>query len=325
MFRLLNVLLCLSLYTSQLSCALSIANTPSHVINGSVSNLDRPEGISFSPSGDILAIANSHGYSITLYRRVGSSGVQYEKKPFLVVQDAALLSYPHDIEFSPCGKFLAVASRDNNSLVFFPVSGNNVSSKPHAIIKGATTHLNLPASVSFHPQTHTIGVANRAGTISLTFYKKNGEGLYGSTPLKEIHYDKLLAKNLSNPHAMAFSPDGKLFGVVHKRVCANSPGKSALAIWDVERMAPIFISEHGCECLHSLSFHPTGKYVAVTNEQKDVIIFERNGDTFAHCNTIKVEKKNHFEGPKGVAFTPCGNYIAFTTMEPAILFYPIKP
>lgn len=305
--------------------ALALSEEPVCVISGERSLLDRPEGVAFSHDGKCIAVASSDGYSVTLHPCTDERGGSFASEPSQILRDVNVLRYPHDLEFTPCGRFLAVASRDNNSIVFYQYHDGRVNPEPHFIHQHPTAHLNLPAGLSFRKDDEVMGIANRAGLVSLTFYDKIGEGRYATAPCCRITDDVLRGYDLSAPHAIAFAPDGRTFSVVHKRVCGNSPGKSALAVWDAAEMRPIFISWMDYECVHSISYHPSGKFIAVTNERADVMLFEETEPlVFRQCASIGVDRRGYFEGPKGVAFSPCGQFLAITTMWPGVLIYGVE-
>lgn len=293
--------------------------TPVCVIEGKQALLDRPEGIAFSPSGDLLVVANSDGGSVTVYPR--RSEGQYENVPSVVLSDPARLVYPHDLTFTSSGKFLGVACRDNKSVHIFKRQGEGF--ELFSSIQGSSSLLNLPAGLSFSPSEEVLGVSNRVG-YSLTFYRQQNEGRYELQPFFQIGEDLCRAYNLSSPHALDMAPDGQTIAVAHKKYCDHHLPFSAFAIWDLEKKIPIYIYPMGKECIHSISFHPSGNYLVTTNERKDVEIFEKMADnTFQLAASIPVDKQGQREGAKGAVFSPCGQYLAFTTMAPRVLIYKI--
>ena len=63
------------------------------------SRSERFEGVDFSASGDIVAIATSETNSVLLFRR-GADG-RFETTPYQTIGQApAGLKYPHDVSFS---------------------------------------------------------------------------------------------------------------------------------------------------------------------------------------------------------------------------------
>ena len=109
--------------------AMRISDKPITVIEGPQALLQRPEGLAFSPTGDYLAVSNSEGSSVTLYARKGAAGAKYDRAPEQTVHDPRLLNYVHDVQFSPCGTFLSVVSRNYHSLVFYKRRGDRFAKK----------------------------------------------------------------------------------------------------------------------------------------------------------------------------------------------------
>jgi len=303
---------------------LKISDAPVCTIEGSTSCLQRPEGIAFSPTGDLLAIANSDSDSITLYNRIADDVAIYETTPFAVLTDGTRRDYLHDVDFTPCGQFVAAANRNSLSVIFFKREGNTFKSTPHRILEGKNTKLSRPAGLSFSPSGKLLGVANRWGSDSLTFYKQTSHGTYNPNPSKIVKANLLRKFDLSEPHALVFAPDKKTFATIHKRFRKTSLGKSALVIWDTAQMYPEFILPLGYEFYHSISFHPSGEYLAITKEKENVVIFKKSQkNTFELCTEIPVDGEGRKETCKGVAFSACGNYIGFTSTKPAIFIYEI--
>ena len=313
----------LILFVAPLSAGLTISNEPVCIIQGDESGVNRPEGIAFSPSGDCLAVANSAGYSVTVYRRTEDENPIYSTTPTVHFQDSSVLRYPHSVEFTPDGKHLAVASRDNHSVVLYKRNFSAICSfemTPAAILRGFG--MNLPAGVSFSADADVMGVANRAGNQPLTFYRRYNGPVYYDQPFHSISREEVNQLGMSMAHDLAFSPLGDSFTTLHKPYCRNSPGSSGFITYDnqfnIQSMSP-----HGIECLHSISYHPSGNYLAISHEREEVLIFEKNGSEFVQIASIPIEKGESIEGAKGVAFSPRGDALAVTTMLQTILIFEI--
>jgi hypothetical protein len=75
---------CLMLITGEGNGSLVVDSAPTTVIGEEDYELDRPEGVAFSPSGEYVAVANALVDKVTFYRRIGDQGSAYEKRaPFL--------------------------------------------------------------------------------------------------------------------------------------------------------------------------------------------------------------------------------------------------
>ena len=323
----LGVLLLFS-SASTLFADLSISLVPTMTIEGEDSQLERPEGFRFSPSGDCIAVTNSEGDSITFYRRKGNRGCEFETSPACVIHNADVLCYPHDLAFSSSGLYIVVASRDNDSIVFFKresLDDLNFSETPYAIIKGLRSKLNVPAGVSFSPDDRLLAVANRKDGGLVTFYRLIDETTftYTSDPIYEIPASVFLDHGINACHDLAFSPDGKSLAIVHKKYDIGFDGKSALMIFEIAEMPngeischPSFIHSTGFGCLHSVSYHPSGDYLAISSENDKVWIFkkEKESNTFSLYTTIFIDKRGNATEVKGVDFSPSEECMAITTV-----------
>ena len=197
--------------------------------------------------------------------------------------------------------------------------------KPFQIQRHLACKLNLPTGVSYSMTGEMLGVANRLGQYSITFYRINNHRC-ASAPFNVISAKELLAHDLATAHDITFSPDNQTVAVTCKPVCHDSPGQTGLIIYDYrgKRFTPVFIRHFGNECLHSISYHPSGKYLSVTHAEQDVWILERqaSGD-WNKILSIPIDKRGKKEGAKGVAFSPTGDCLAISTMAPMILIYAI--
>lgn len=146
--------------------------TPTSIIKGRKSNLNRPEGIAFSPTSDCIAIANAHANSVCFYKRANSNDLVYESIPFFIINgSASRLKYPHDLSFSPDGRHLAVANRHGNRVTIYKKNPNDCyfNRKPIAVLKGAGSRIACPNAVKYAPAGNICAVANIEGN-TVTFF-----------------------------------------------------------------------------------------------------------------------------------------------------------
>src|SRR5258705_12191585 len=74
--------------------------------------MQRCEGIAFSSSGNILAVATAESNGILMFRKTADGS--FEDTPFWTLEGSRSgLRYPHDLSFAQCGdtELLAVAQR----------------------------------------------------------------------------------------------------------------------------------------------------------------------------------------------------------------------
>ncbi|NGX39441.1 MAG: hypothetical protein KR126chlam1_00770 [Chlamydiae bacterium] len=318
---------------------LFVNETPVTIIQGPQSSLNRPEGASFSPSGNCLVIANSSGCSLTFYKRIGDSGGKYEIAPSFVIKDSKLLNYAHDVAFSPCGQYVVAACRESNTLACYKrKKGSEIAfiRRPHWLIEGFhKAKLHKPTSIAFSPCGQIIAVANRMGNYSTNFYAQipGGDFQFDPVPFQTITAEELAKHNVSASHGLAFTPDGNHLATMHKSWWQTPSGESAFTFADKESLGDMTchfslsnVELYGCTCLHSIAFHPSGKYLAATHESGDVIIFEKvaASNEYVSMTSISIDKRGKHEGPKGIAFSPCGRYLAVTTVANFVLIYEVE-
>lgn len=315
-----------------LEAGLEVSKNPVTLIGGVKSGLSRPEGVDFSPNGDSIVVSNTDEYSVTLYRRIGVSGSEYETVPFKTIKDPRYLKYPHDVAFSRNGDFFAAAGRNSHTIAFYRKKGEEFEKNLYHKIRGPKSYLNLPSGISFSPTDNLIAVTNRLGPSTICFYEQlSKEGYYNQSPVFEITEEMLKPYDLSAAHGVSFSQDGNTVALVHKKPYGDSVGRSAIVILekDLEQEKVVFavssIIDFGDECLHSISIHPSGEYIALAHEREDIMIFRKDIEThiFTPYRTISVDKKGNLEGPKGVAFSRQGDSLAITTVESAVLIYKV--
>lgn len=311
---------------------LTVDNIPITVMNDKFSELNRPEGVTFTPSGDYIATANLFSNMVTFYKRIGDHGAVYETTPaFSIKGKKSKLDHPHDLAFSPDGCHLAVANRQGNSITIY--AKNHIKgiydSVPIAVIRGKSSQLVAPSSVKYCPVNNMITVAN-TGNHSITFYCYNGD-VYDQTPYQTI---RDTPKVLSIINSLDFSMDGELLAttildthsvLIYQRI----PGSGNL--YTPQPVQIIQGPDTNLCYPHSVSFHPTKNYLVVSNAQgrKNINIYQKitggfPGYSFAPELTLEVtqmynestihllEQLRQKGGCKGVSFSPDGTSLAVT-------------
>ena len=314
-----------------------VSKSPNTRIGGATSKLVRPEAVAFTASGDLMAVANSAGHAITIYKKKDGTATEYHNAPCSIIQTKEFLNYVHDISFSPDEKNLVAASREGHTLTLFERNTAYpyvFGPEPFWTFWGKDSGLGFPASVAFDPSGDYLAVCNRANGRGISVYKKlpSSPGLFDPKPVQVITEEQLAQEGLAACHGLAFSPDGKHLAVTHKRFHKNSKaqGVSGLALFNWSPAAieplnptPALFLAYPCACLHSLAFHPSGILLAVTNEVEDVTIYEleKSPLSLTRIASIPIDRKGNKEGPKGVGFTADGKKIAVTTASDEVLFF----
>lgn len=309
---------------------LEIGNTPTTIIRDSLSELDRPEGVAFSPSGEYVATANSLINTITFYKRIGDSGSVYETTPaFSIKGQESKLNYPHDIAFSPDGKHVAVANRFGNSINIYKRNDTDgqYDNTPIAVIK--RKGLKYPDSIRYSPKDNVIAAVSLGNSI-ISFYRYKDD-VYDRVPYQTIQDtpDILLV-----PDGLDFSTDGELLAVtshdahtvlIYQRISGSEGMYTSKPVEIIQGPDTNF------HYPHSVSFHPTNNYLAVSCSEglKNINIFKKTSDDFPcfgskpflsleitqmydESTICLLTQLNQEGGCKGVSFSPDGTCLAIT-------------
>lgn len=311
---------------------------PTKSMGGTKSDLFRPEGVAFTQTGNLMAICNSEGNSVTVYKKREGTRAVYYNQPCCKIMDPVDLNYVHDVAFSPCGTLLAAAAREGQSVAIFEQCKGQIGTfetKALLTMKGPECQLGFPSGIAFHPSGDWFAVVNRGGGSGITLYpnhKGPSRKSFESVPFQSITETDLLAHNLAAPHGLAFSQDGTWLIVTHKQFFKTDhpEGNSAISIFRCRTQSDIGLDPEPCgifsyeqACVHSVAFHPDGEIVAVTNEAADIDIlrWEEKKNSFQKIRVIPILRGMMEEGPKGISFTSDGQQLAVTTVLNQVLFY----
>ncbi len=322
-----------------------VDQNPVGVIQGIDSLIRHPEGIAFSPSGDLVAIANSEGGNILFFLSSDCCISSSQVSPIYVIDGLnSPLGYPHDLSFSPDGEHLAVACRGNNRIMIYKrnIGNDFYEQEPFVVIEG--NQLQLPGinAVKYSPTGNCLGVCDVAGH-QIAFFLYNND-TYESLPYQVIQAPEDI---LYQPDGLAFSSDGRLLAV-------TSHGTHSLLIFEKTSSSEGKYSASPVEILkgeetnfcftHSVCFHPLDDTLAVSSAggRKTLSLFKKVSDTVPRYSivpsqtfeiynpeTIHLQQYNKEEGGvKGVAFSPDGKILGLCAQDmgdplKSILFYTI--
>lgn len=300
-----NIVVALA-YLMMLVCkghaSLTVDKIPATIMKDRSSELDRPEGISFSPNREYIATANSHNNTITFYKRIEEN--VYETVPAFSIQgNESKLDFPHDLAFSPDGRHLAVANRQGNSITIY--SNINSNNTPLAVIQ-----IVAPNSVKYSPNNDFIAVAN---SHTITFHRIHGD-IYDQTP-----YQMIKSSERSVLNSLDFSKDGEFLAIAaidtHSVIIYQKNSDSYTHVQTLQQNL----------CYpHSVSFHPSGDYLVVSNAQgrKNVNFFVKGSSKpiltleitqmYEESTIHLIDQLHRRGGCKGVAFSSDGTCLAVT-------------
>ncbi len=178
------------------------------------SKLHGLEGIAFSSTGNILAVAAAHSDTIFLFRRKANR--QFEAAPYGSISGPeSRLKYPHDVSFARSGsaELLAVAQRGGSIAIFQKNEvDENYGPAPIFEICGAKTRLRFSDGVAFVPPNNDHLAACNLETGAITFYRQFSSSpvRFSLEPVIELRH-----KSLASPDGLEFSRCGKWLAVAN--------------------------------------------------------------------------------------------------------------
>jgi DNA-binding beta-propeller fold protein YncE len=232
-------------------------------------DLQRFEGIAFSSSGNVIAVATADTNTVYLYRR--KTNGRFEDAPYCTISGPSTgLNYPHDVSFSPLGdtELLAVAQRRGAITIYEKNRANDhYGPDPVFEICGPKTKLNFSDGVAFVPPKNDYLAACNLEIGSISFYRRNFLTPVGFElePVFELKHP-----SLSSPDGLAFSQCGSWLAVANH-------GNHSVSIFQRRKSflfgnklrygpAPVtVIRDPGLSHPHSVAFTPETNHLAVTN------------------------------------------------------------
>jgi DNA-binding beta-propeller fold protein YncE len=311
--------------------------------NGSVqhlappNNLQRFEGIAFSPCGNKLGVATADTNTIFLFRRKPDGG--FEDAPYSsIAGPGSRLNYPHDLSFSSTGNrdLIAVAQRSGSICIYERDARNDsYGSEPVFEITGASTGLNFSDGVAFVPPDNEYVAVCNALIHKLTFYRKApGPGIaFTSEPAFELQH-----RSINTPDGLAFTDCGRWLAVANH-------GNHTVSIHErrgdgeYKARASTIIRDGGLRYPHSVAFTPKTNHLVVTSAGANYFsVYESVrgwfGTRWSRSPVLRqivgpddvfqeVNSRNKQEGgPKGVAVHK--NHIAVCSPEHGIRIYSFR-
>jgi 6-phosphogluconolactonase (cycloisomerase 2 family) len=282
----------------------------------------------------MIGVSNSEGHSVGFYSAMDKSGQAWSATPCGVISNTDCLHYIHDAVLSPCGSYIATVAREAHSMTAFKPPGTadaSGDSEPLWCFKGPESGLNFPTGIAIHPSGDFIAVANRI-RLGISLYRRSGDkGRFEVKPFQFITEQDGYRFDLSSPHGLDFSPDGKFLVVTHKRfrTWGNAGGgQSGLAVYRWQETpdphldsVPVAIERYGDAELHSVSVHPSGDLIGVSDEGMGVDIFRFSAQQGSLSKVATFPLFRIGSSVKGLGFTRDGKQFAVTCDLDEILFF----
>lgn len=179
------------------------------------SDLQRFEGISFSSTGNIIAVASSDTDTVFLFRRKPNG--LFEDTPYWSLSGPqSHLDYPHDVSFSLSGttELLAVAQRRGAITIYEKnQADDNYGLDPIFEICGPEAHLNHSDGVAFVPPNNDFLAACNLLNDTISFYRRTSSRSQISFTVEPVF--ELRHHSLAHPDGIAFSRCGTWLAVAN--------------------------------------------------------------------------------------------------------------
>jgi WD40 repeat protein len=305
-------------------------------------NLQRFEGIAFSPSGNIIGIATSDTNTIFLFRRKPDG--LFEDTPYSSINGpGSRLNYPHDLSFALSGntELLAVAQRAGSISIYEKnKTSDHYGTDPVFEICGPETRLNYSDGVAFVSPDNDYLAACNLESSRITFYRKIPGSPIGFK-LKPVFE---LKRGLSGPDGLGFSQCGKWLAVANHGNHTVSIYRRRERIFSRRKIKygprPVTIIEDpGLRHPHSVAFTPKTNHLVVTNAGANYFsVYQPKGHgtemrwsqspvlqkTVGPDHIFKeVNARNKMEGgPKGIAIHE--NSLAICSPEHGVKIYSFR-
>src|SRR5258708_4862461 len=244
-------------------------------VDDSVQQLSPPnraqrfEGIAFSPSGNVIAVATADTNTVFLFRRK-QSGL-FEDAPYWSIDGPrSRLSYPHDVSFALSGENeqLAVAQR-GGAIAIYEKNRTNETYGPDPLFEicGPTTKLNFSDGVAFVPPDNDYLAARNLASGTISFYRRrpHSPGGFDLEPTFELKH-----RSLSSPDGLAFSQCGSWLAIANHgnhsiSIFARRKGVLSKGRLRYGPEPTTIIKEPGLRHPHSVAFTPETNHLVVTS------------------------------------------------------------
>jgi DNA-binding beta-propeller fold protein YncE len=232
-------------------------------------HLQRSEGIAFSSSGNVLAVATADTDTVFLFRREANG--RFGSTPYWSISGPGSgLDYPHDVSFASSGndELLAVAQRGGSIAIYRKgQSDESYGPQPTFEICGPETKLEYSDGVAFVPPHNDYLAACNLEAATICFYRKTSSSpvRFDLRPVAELRHE-----SLAHPDGLAFSRCGRWLAIANhgnhsvsvfaRRNRAFSRGKL-----EYGPEPSTVIKEPGLRHPHSVAFSPETNHIVVTN------------------------------------------------------------
>lgn len=247
--------------------------TPSFSISGSISGLNYPHDLHFSPDGTHLAVANRGGQTITIYRKSGNENC-FDPTPIATIGgELSQITAPSAVAYSPVENIIVVANMHADILTFYSYQGDHYDNRPYQVIEGP--FLTIPDGIAFASDGKLLAVTSHH-SHSVVLFQGMGDGRYSDHPVQVLQGAETL---FCYPHSVAFHP------LNHYLAVSNSHGRKNVLLYKKE-------SEKLYSNAPELSLEILDMY---------------DESTIAFLHRLQQEG-----GVKGIAFAPDGKSLATT-------------
>lgn len=294
------------------------------------------EGVTIDPDGSQIAVVLSDCAVVQIYRRAAAELTVPVTPYYVLPADNSGLRYPHDVDFSPDARLLAVADRECMVMIYAKRDRDGgYGPEPVCQITGEISGLAFSDAVAFIPPDGAVLAACNLTSNKITFYRRKHADVQG---FENAPFYELQGGEIYKPDGLAISRNGKWLAVANHgrhsisvfRRNNNNNGEFSFELESV-------IKDRSIRYAHSVAFTPRHNHLLLTNAGANYVnIYRTNVSKDGHTtwtnvpsqqlltgNDIefsKINARNKMEGgPKGIAVD--GRTIALCRPESGLSLY----
>lgn len=178
--------------TAEATDKLHVINTATNTIVQTVDTGDAPYGVTVSPDGTRVYVANNTSNTVSVFSASATNGE-------LTALTTINAGDPRDVVVTPDGTRLYVANQGTNSVQVVDTATNSVVAT--VTVPGGLTAFNAPFDLALSPDGKRVYVANASGSVSVVDTATNA---VIATPATGV-----------SPRSVVVSPNGNYFYVVN--------------------------------------------------------------------------------------------------------------
>ncbi len=283
---------------------------------GGISGLFRAVRVTTSPDGTGVYVGAFFGDSVAVFRRDSQGFLRFEQALFGGASGLFGLTQVRDLEFSPDGRFLYVASYGDNAVLVLERSERDGSLRPTEVVSdrdegGTVPGLVRPTSLAVSPDGQQVYTAC-TGSQSLVVFERDARS---GTLVHEATFFQGDGgiRGLSGAEALAVSPDGRDVYVAGGDGVAHFARRPEGVLY-VRSMDGEVVGESGVAGPSDFALTPQGNYAFLTRAGDDTLVVLQRDPSSGALELVELhraadEPRPGLRGASSVAVSPDGRWV----------------